>query len=64
MYRILGCNKKTMFFSKYLMRRVYIKDFRNIFILIFQQILGVPQEGSTCNKLDFQVAPIALLLGV
>ena len=44
-------------------RGIY-KDFRNIIFNCFWHRLGVPQEGSTLRKVDFQVTPIALLLGV
>ena len=40
------------------------KNLVEIFFFIVLQILGVPHGGPTRNKLDFQVAPIALLLGV
>ena len=64
----LGCPRKTKVVPKIsasiLRDGCIYKDFRNIFFFIFRQFLGVPQGGSTRNKLDFQVAPIALLLGV
>ena len=40
------------------------KDFINIIFQIFLHVLGVPQGGSNTNEVDFQVTPIALLLGV
>ena len=37
-------------------------DFRNTIFEIFRHVLGVPQGGSTVKKVDFQVAPITLLM--
>ena len=40
------------------------KDIRKIIFNFFEHGLGVPQGGSTIKKVDFQVTPISMLLGV
>ena len=67
-YIRLGWAKKTKvvqsFSASILCEGHMYKDFRNIIFQIFRHVLGVPQGGSNINKVDFQVTPIALLLGV
>ena len=67
-YKAVGCNRKTkvvqIYSASILCDGCIYKDFRNIVFKFFRQFLGVPQGGSTSKKVDFQVTPIALLMGV
>ena len=66
-YGSVGYAKKTKvvqrFSASILCAEHMYKDFRFDFFLN-RHALGVPQGGSTLKKVDFQVTPIALLLGV